>query len=171
VIIVGKGSRREREAADLYQRAGYATYRPATVRFGENDVFGLFDILAIAPDGPFRAVQVKSNKAVGVRAWMAYTALWRAHGVVTEYVVPVDGEGWRLLQPRVSSPHGESDHNGPSDAETDGSYRTVYDERKDERVGPNVDTPLGLGDGLVEFLRPTGGTRGPNSRREKRESG
>lgn len=95
---MSKGSRREREAVELLKSAGYATYRPATVRFGENDMWGLFDVMAIAPDKPMRAVQVKSNRAVGVRDWCAHTALWRAHGYVTEYWVPVDNQGWRVIE-------------------------------------------------------------------------
>lgn len=95
---MSKGSRREREAVELLKRAGYATYRPATVRFGENDVWGLFDVLAIAPDKPMRAIQVKSNRAVGIRSWASHTSLWRAHGYVTEYWVPVDNRGWRIIE-------------------------------------------------------------------------
>lgn len=95
---MSKGSRREREAVSLLKDAGYATYRPATVRFGENDMWGLFDVLAIAPDKPMRAIQVKSNRAVGIRKWTRHTALWRAHGYVTEYWVPVDNQGWRIIE-------------------------------------------------------------------------
>lgn len=132
---MSKGSQRERQAASLYQRAGYATYRPATVRFGENDIFGLFDLLAVSPsDSRVRAVQVKSNGARGIRSWMRHTALWRRLGWVTEYAVPVDGEGWKLMQSHEDT------------------YRTVYDERKDEDVGAHRDTPLNLVEGLVRYL-------------------
>lgn len=134
---MSKGTKRERQAVQLYQRAGYATYRPATVRFGENDIFGLFDLLAVSPsDAAVRAVQVKSNRAKGVRAWMRHTALWRRLGWTTEYLVPIDREGWKLMQPV-----------------DDGSYRTVYSEEKDSRVGPNRHTDLNIGDGMVIFLR------------------
>lgn len=135
MISVSKGTSRERQAVDLLQRAGYATYRPATVRFGENDLWGLFDVLCIAPDLPLRAIQVKSNCATGIRDWSRQTWLWRRHGFLTEYLVPHDGKGWRLIE-----------------CYTD-SHNTVYDERKDPSVGPNRDTPLNMGEGLVNWLR------------------
>lgn len=133
--MTGKGTRRERQAVDLLQQAGYATYRPATVQFGENDVWGLFDVVAIAPHLPLRAVQVKSNRAVGVRDWCRHTALWRRHGFLTEYWTCHDREGWRVIQ-----------------AAQQGT-QTAYDERKDTDVGPNVDTPLSIGDGVVRWLQ------------------
>ena len=124
-MSTAKGTRREQEACEYMQRAGYATYRPATVQFGENDVWGLFDVLAIAPDLPLRAVQVKSNRAVGIHGWSRHTALWRAHGFLTEYWVCHDREGWRVLQP------------------TDESHTTVCDERGQ---------PGDIGQGLEEWL-------------------
>jgi hypothetical protein len=95
---MGKGTRRERQAVELLQSAGYATYRPATVAFGENDLWGLFDVLAIAPHLPLRAIQVKSNRASGVVSWAENTQLWRSHGFLTEYWVPYDHEGWRVVR-------------------------------------------------------------------------
>lgn len=129
---MSKGTRREREAVELLQLAGYATYRPATVRFGENDVWGLFDVLAIAPDRPLRAIQVKSNRAVGIRDWCRHTRLWRAHGIRTEYWVPVDNRGWRLIRCHTDPMDG-----GPTET-------AVCDER---------DMDCSMGDGVVEYLR------------------
>lgn len=123
---MGKGDRRERQAVSLLQRAGYATYRPATVRFGENDMFGLFDVMAMAPHRPPRAVQVKSNRATGIRAWTRHTSLWRAHGFLTEYWVPVDNRGWRVIAAR------------------DNGHMDVYDGRG---------SPHAIGDGLVRWLQ------------------
>lgn len=138
---MSKGSDRERQAVDIYQRAGYATYRPATVRYGENDIFGLFDLLAVSPsDTRVRAVQVKSNGAKGLRDWARHTALWRRLGWMTEYAVPIDGEGWCLYDAGKDPVDGRR----PS--------RLVYDERKDDRVGPHRGTELNLGDGFVEYL-------------------
>jgi len=118
---MGKGSRNERAAVELLQSAGYATYRPATVRFGENDPFGLFDVLAFHVDKPPLFVQVKSNRAGGVQAWMRQTWLWASHGLLCQYWVKHDREGWRILEP-----------------DTDG-YRTVVDERKrDGTIGQYV---------------------------------
>lgn len=127
MMTMGKGSRREREAVELYQRAGFATYRPATVQYGENDVFGLFDLLAVSPrHDRVHAVQVKSNRAAGIRAWARHTALWRRLGWRTLYAVPVDGKGWRLMETR------------------DREMETVIDERERD---------CAMGEGVVEWLR------------------
>lgn len=129
---MSKGSRREREAVELYQRAGFATYRPATVQYGENDVFGLFDLLAVSPShDSVHAVQVKSNRADGIRAWARHTALWRRLGWRTFYLVPVDNEGWRLLETVTTANGGVKRY-------------TCVDER-------NVD--CAMGDGVVAWLR------------------
>ena len=95
---MSKGSRRERELVQILQKAGMATYRPATVRYGENDMFGLFDVLALSPSHQkVHAIQVKSNRAVGIRKWTRNTQLFRNIGWITHYAVPVDKQGWRLL--------------------------------------------------------------------------
>lgn len=95
---MSKGSRRERELVELLQKAGMATYRPATVRFGENDMFGLFDVLALSPNHEnVYAIQVKSNRATGIRAWTRHTQLFRNLGWITLYAVPVDNQGWRII--------------------------------------------------------------------------
>jgi len=93
-----KGYKREREFADLLKQAGWITYRPATVRYGENDVWGLFDVLALDPrSATLSAWQVKSNRATGLESWSRQTALWRRAGMLTGYAVPYDREGWRLI--------------------------------------------------------------------------
>jgi len=95
---MSKGSRRERELVELLQKAGMATYRPATVRFGENDMFGLFDVLALSPNhSNVYAIQVKSNRATGIREWTRHTQLFRNIGWITLYAVPVDNQGWRII--------------------------------------------------------------------------
>jgi hypothetical protein len=115
---MGKGSRRERQAVDLLKQAGYATYRPATVRYGENDPFGLFDILAFAPHLPPRFVQVKSNNATGRRSWFGHATMFARHGITTEMWVCHDADGWRVIQP------------------ADGGSHTVYDGReRDDAMG------------------------------------
>lgn len=137
---MGKGSDRERQAVDIYQRAGYATYRPATVQYGENDVFGLFDLLAVSPDGgAVHAVQIKSRSA-GVADYGRRTHLFRRLGFRPLWLVYHNREGWTLLDP----------HSDPSDARR--SAAVAYDERDDPKVGPTVATPLNLGDGLVRYL-------------------
>lgn len=124
---MSKGTRREREAADLYKRAGFAVYRPATVRYGENDMFGLFDLLAVSPShSRVRGVQVKSNRATGIESWTRHTALWRRLGWATEYLVPIDGKGWRLIEC------------------VDWDTFDLVDEREMD---------CAMGDGVVEYLR------------------
>lgn len=124
---MGKGSRRERECVELYQRAGMATYRPATVQYGENDVFGLFDVLAFSPRHQhLHAVQVKSNNARGIRSWARETALFRSLGMRTFYAVPVDGAGWRVIE----------------------AVQDRIETRVDER-----ETDANMGEGVVRWLR------------------
>lgn len=119
---MSKGTRREREFIQLLQAAGMATYRPATVQYGENDIFGLFDVLAVSPAHEnVYAVQVKSNAASGINAWKRHTALFRRLGWITMYAVPVDSQGWRLI------------------VCIDDDRRDVVDERHDDcNMGENV---------------------------------
>jgi Holliday junction resolvase len=118
VTTMGKGSKRERQACNIYQRAGWATYRPATVRFGENDIFGLFDHLAVSPrHSSVHAVQTKSNGARGIRDWTRHTALFRRLGFRTFYLVPYDREGWKLIEAKT-------------DTEGEPYTRVVVDERQ-----------------------------------------
>lgn len=129
---MSKGTRRERECVEAYQKAGWATYRPATVQYGENDMFGLFDIMAVSPDhcNP-HAVQVKSNRAVGIRKWARHTALFRRLGFRTFYAVPYDNEGWRMI---------ECVDTGPERSAT----WDVLDERE---------LSCNFGEGLTEYLK------------------
>lgn len=127
---MSKGNRRERQALQLYSEAGWMAYRPATVQFGENDVFGLFDVLAVDPgSGRCHAVQVKSNSASGVRGWMRKVWPFRNAGWRPFYAVPHDGEGWRILAP-------------PRDDDSR-AYTAVVDERE---------TDGNMGEGVVRWL-------------------
>lgn len=124
---MSKGTRREQQCCEIFENAGYMTYRPATVRFGENDVFGLFDLVAMKTDAPPWYVQVKSNGAYGIEAWCEKVReiFPFEHGRAA-YAVPYDQYGWRLI--RVGS--------------TDRC--TVYDER---------DTDDNMGEGITNYLR------------------
>lgn len=89
-------------------------------------MFGLFDVLALSPNDPdVHAIQVKSNRAVGINAWSRHTSLFRALGFRTLYAVPVDREGWRLLE-----------------CTSDG-HETLVDER---------DSDCNMGEDVVEYL-------------------
>ena len=57
-----KGKRRELEAQKLLEKDGYLTMRQNHTRYGQNDFFGLFDIVSLKRDGSeIRLIQVKSN--------------------------------------------------------------------------------------------------------------
>ena len=124
---MSKGTRREREACDLFEQAGYETYRPATVQYGENDIFGQFDLIAMAPPRETWWVQVKANGARGIEAWAERVCeYFDFRAGQPAYLVPYDREGWRLIAV------GES-----------GRY-DVLDERA---------LDVSMGEGLVAFLR------------------
>lgn len=144
---MSKGTRREREAVGLWKRAGFAVYRPATVQYGENDIFGLFDVLAVSPrHDTIHAVQVKSNSATGLMAWKGHTALFRALGCTTLYAVPKDSEGWVIYDAGQE----------PEDARR--AAKVVVDERDHDDVGPHVDTAHNTGHGVVDWLDSIAGS-------------
>lgn len=141
-----KGSNNEREAHGLLSRAGYAAYRPATVRFGENDVWGMFDVLAISPDGrPDRRVQVGSNDSKAVGQWFRKAWLFASEDCRVELWRKYDNGGWKADQ-AAYGPIPESSHGSKH------LYRTAVDERKDDRIAGHGHTDMNLGDGVVEWL-------------------
>jgi Holliday junction resolvase len=123
----GKGDRREREAIEIYESAGYRCERSVQAHYGaRSDFFGLFDIIAVG-NGRLRLAQVKSNRASGIHDWCAEVAgLDLPPRVHADFLVCHDRAGWRLLQPDA------------------GSYTTVVDERDgDARMGADVAAFLG----------------------------
>ena len=140
---MGKGSDRELDARKLYERAGYWVYTPENSRYGDNDLWNLFDLACFRVlDHSLRFVQVKSNGARGITKWVQRAAHFAEMDAVTvEYAVPYDREGWRIVQP---------------DADGDG-YTTVYDERDDPAVDSNYPDKKNMGDGLVEWLEAQAG--------------
>lgn len=135
-----KGRRNELQARKAYEAAGYWVYSPENASYGDNDLWNLFDLACLDPwRNELVFVQVKSNTASGLRQWCNDTRPFdRLCGAQTHFVVKHDQEGWRVIEP---------DRHGSI------AYETVYDERKDDRVGPHRDTPLNIGDGLREWLR------------------
>lgn len=128
---MSKGTRREREYVELCKRARMATYRPATVQYGENDPFGLFDVFALSPaHSTVHATQVKSNRATGITGWQRHTALFRRLGFRTFYAIPYDNQGWRIVEC------------------LDDERREVVDER---------DSSENIGEGVVRWLRGESG--------------
>jgi len=125
---MGKGTRREQQACDIYEAAGFETYRPATVQYGENDIYGLFDLIAFgAHPEPYHYVQVKSNRAAGINQWAENALHFATEDVRVRMLVCHDNEGWRALDP------------------VPGGYNVVYDGRDNEQ---------NMGDGLTAFLEP-----------------
>jgi len=92
---MSKGSRREREAREIYERAGYWVYSPENSKFGDNDLWNLFDLAAVnVRYGQLRFIQVKSNGARGIRKWCHRAKHFNGlDSVVTDFVVPYDREG------------------------------------------------------------------------------
>lgn len=121
-----KGTRRERQCVQIYEDAGFRAYSPSNVQYGENDILGLFDVVAVRPDRAPYFVQVKSNRASGINAWRVecLDVMPYRHSHCC-YAVPHDGEGWRLIG---------IDDNG---------HTTLFDGR---------DSDTNMGDGLTEFL-------------------
>jgi len=62
-----KGYRSQYEAAQEYERRGWSIFVPQkTSHFGTQDIFGLFDLVAISPDGSkLHFVQVKTRSTRG----------------------------------------------------------------------------------------------------------
>jgi len=122
-----------------------ATYRPATVQYGENDIAGLFDVLAFSPShAAIHAVQVKSNSASGITAWARHTELFRQLGLRTFYAVPYDDDNeriqaWRLVE--ITEPT---------------EWHNVVDERGDDDVGSYRDTQHNTGHYVVDWLDSEG---------------
>lgn len=137
---MSKGKRNEREAAEIYETAGFDTFRPQESKFGETDMFGLFDLLAIPadPDADARLVQVKTNRAEGIESWVEEAVRYNGVGRRVEMLVAYDGQGghdpvpkrWRLIGPDLA---GET---------------VTHSDRIDERAD---DVPAS-GEGVTEYL-------------------
>lgn len=125
-----KGQRREREARELYEQAGYEVQPFRGTRYEEKDGFELFDFVAIA-DGYPRFVQVKANQLRNASGFFE-ECVDRFGGarIHADLVVCYDREGWRLLDPV----HGPDRNPEP---------KTFVDERE---------LDVSMGDGLAWYL-------------------
>ena len=104
---MSKGKRHERECAGIYEDAGYKTFRPQESQWGETDIFGLFDLIAVPPCGSrSRAclVQVKTNRRQGVLKWCENALRFRSRAIRPEYATKYDHEGWQLAIPTPDGP-------------------------------------------------------------------
>ena len=57
-----KGNRIERKAKNRLENQGYQVSRMPHTRYGDNDHFQLYDIIALKPGEKVRLIQVKSNQ-------------------------------------------------------------------------------------------------------------
>lgn len=63
---VAKGTRKEKACADELKAQGYLTWKVINVRYQSLDLFGLFDVLGLSPDGEKLVfIQTKSNRCDG----------------------------------------------------------------------------------------------------------
>lgn len=124
---MSKRTRRQRQCREIYEAAGFEAWTPDATMYGDNDLFNLYDILAIRPQTYPRLIQVSTNRT-GRLDWFKDAYAHRACGVVVSYAQVYSGEGWRLMRP----------------TDADGGWTTVYDERDDDRA---------MGEGLAAFLR------------------
>ena len=107
------GLDRERRAKAILERLGYLVSEPIRGGFGNKDIFGAFDLLALArdpPDGfrPVLLVQVSGDfdhPAVRQRSWPGIPGvsyeLWREkHHVFT--ILRFDGKGHFRIERTIS---------------------------------------------------------------------
>lgn len=118
-----KGDRRERQAEKIYREAGFLTWRPARSRAGKNDIFGLYDMVALGPRG-LDLVQIKANGARGIEDFRRNTYPFQTtRGICPVMMVCYDGQGGHDPTPprwRVVIPSGEESHVDVVDERDDG---------------------------------------------------
>lgn len=120
------GNRRERQARDIYDAAGYAVQPFYGRSYGETDGFGLADFLAIRKSPASVVIaQVKSGYGA-IGDWFQHADALLPPTVEAHYLSVFKREGWRLCV------RGD-----------DEAYRVAYDER---------DADCRMGVGLREWL-------------------
>lgn len=93
-----KGDRREREAREIYEAAGYQAAPFRSWAFGDSDGFNDFDFVAMHPEAKPEFVQVKSNSARGVRDLCDRVGQeYPTQHTNIRYAVAHDASGWRLI--------------------------------------------------------------------------
>jgi Holliday junction resolvase-like predicted endonuclease len=92
---VSKGRRKEKLCADELRAKGYLTWKTIRHRFLNVDLFGLFDVVALAGDGSHLVfVQVKSNRP-DKKARDAIMALKMPSTCRKEIWIWKDRRGWQ----------------------------------------------------------------------------
>ena len=83
---VAKGTRKEKACADELQAKGYLTWKVINVKYQSLDLFGLFDVCALAPDGSHLLfIQTKSNRC-DTKTRDAIKALRMPEGVCEKWI-------------------------------------------------------------------------------------
>jgi len=73
------GRETEQIAMDLYQSHGYMTYQPPHAKYREQDIFGLFDVLAFG-HSRLDGIQVKGGRdAAGIQDWFKDARVFERH--------------------------------------------------------------------------------------------
>jgi len=114
-----KGKNNERYAKNILRHLGYSVISPNAVRFGREDFFEEFDIIAVHPQRKILFIQVKTNGAPGIHAFTENVQQYVNYDHArSEYWCRYDREGWRILEVE------------------DGDYETLVDERDEsESIG------------------------------------
>lgn len=96
-----KGERREREARDVLREMGFRVEKCKNHRFGDNDYFNLFDLMAVHAFEKIKYVQVKSNATDGALKEIDGEAIdFPLRHCDLEVWICYDAEGWRVLRLR-----------------------------------------------------------------------
>jgi hypothetical protein len=98
------GKATERLAVEDLQAAGYETYRPPKAKYREQDVFGLYDILAFG-HGQLLGIQVKGGRdASGITTWFEDARTHEEHltDVGVQFWHRTD-DTWRVAEPTPES--------------------------------------------------------------------
>lgn len=114
-----KGDRRESQAENILESAGYKVEKPNSTPYPQNygvDFFGKFDFMAFKSDKKPLFGQVKSNVARGIRSFSQDCKKVQTpfEYVDVEFWVCYDNEGWRIME-----------------INEDG-YEQVFDEREED---------------------------------------
>ena len=90
-----KGSSNEKRCADELRKKGYLTWKVINVKWQNLDLFGLFDVCALAPDGShILFIQVKSNRC-DTASRDAIRALKMPKGACEKWIwIWKDQKGW-----------------------------------------------------------------------------
>jgi hypothetical protein len=91
---IAKGYRKEKRCSDELKAEGYITWKTIRHKFLNIDIFGLFDVVALHPQGlHIRFIQVKSNKVDSLTR-DNIKALKMPKFCIKEIWVFKDNQGW-----------------------------------------------------------------------------